>query len=437
VKRGLAVLGVAIIAWIVAVNSSKPLFYHMAYLITALLLISAFWAWYNVLGLEVQRHPSSTRSQVGKALEETITVRNRGPLTKLWVEVQDHSTLPGHRPSQVITSLGPGRRRTWRVQTWCQQRGRFTLGPSTLTSGDPFGIFHVQRELSGVTNIVVYPATLDLPYFPSLVGEYPGGDAMRRRTHHVTTNVAGVREYAPGDSFSRIHWPSTARTGRLVVKEFELDPTADIWVFLDMDRDVHVSAPWTREFFTERSGPALLWERRPELELPPSTEEYAVTVAATLARHFLRQGRAVGLAAYAQTREVLQADRGDRQLSKILETLAVMSAGGWVPLAQALLAEGTALGRGVAIVAVTSDPSTDWVAALRQLQRRGIRTLAVLIAADTFGMAPSPQRALAELEASGIPSYLVQRGADLAAVLSQYGPGPRPMWACRPRLATR
>jgi len=95
------------------------------------------------------------------------------------------------------------------------------------------------------------------------------------------------------------------------------------------------------------------------------------------------------------------------------------------------------LGRGVAIVAVTSDPSTDWVAALRQLQRRGIRTLAVLIAADTFGTVPSPQRALAELEASGIPSYLVQRGADLAAVLSQYGPGPRPMWAYRPTVAVR
>jgi uncharacterized protein (DUF58 family) len=43
-----------------------------------------------------------------------------------------------------------------------------------------------------------------------------------------------VRDYEPGDSFSRIHWRSTARRDRLVVKEFELDPLADIWIVPDM-----------------------------------------------------------------------------------------------------------------------------------------------------------------------------------------------------------
>ncbi|MGQ9585281.1 MAG: DUF58 domain-containing protein [Anaerolineae bacterium] len=436
-KRGLAVVTLAILAWVVAVDSNQPILYQVAYLVSALVLVSALWAWYNVLGVEVRREPASNRSQVGKALEERVTVHNRSPLTKLWLEVQDHSTLPGHVASQVVTGLAGGRRREWLVRTWCYRRGRFTLGPITLTSGDPFGIFRVQRQIPATLSIVVYPATVDLSYFPTLVGEYPGGDAMRRRTHHVTTNVAGVRDYVPGDGFNRIHWPSTARTGRLIVKEFELDPTADIWVFLDMDREVQVSAPWAEESFAERTGPALLWERRGELELPPSTEEYAVTAAATLVQHFLRQGRAVGLAAYAQRREVIQADRGDRQLGKILETLAVMTAEGRVPLAQVLLAEGTALGRGVAIVTVTSDPTTDWVSALRHLQRRGVRTLAVLIVAETFGVAPSSRHALAELQASGIPHYLVQRGADLAAALSQYGPGPRPAWAYRATVAAR
>lgn len=284
---------------------------------------------------------------------------------------------------------------------------------------------------------MVYPATVDLPSFPPLVGEYPGGDAARRRTHHVTPNVAGVREYVPGDSFNRIHWPSTARTGRLIVKEFELDPTADIWLFLDMDRDAHFSAPWTEAFFAERSGPALLWQRRGELELPPATEEYAVTVAATLARYYLRRGRAVGLVAYAQTREVIQADRGDRQLNKILETLAVMTAGGAVPLSQVLAAEGTALGRGVAIVAITADPSTDWVASLRHLRRRGVRTLAVFLAADTFAKAPSAQAAFAELEVSGIPACLIRKDDNLAAVLSRARVSPGPLELPRAPLQAR
>ena len=86
--------------------------------------------------------------------------------------------------------------------------------------------------------MIVYPATIELPAFAQPLGQLPGGEVMRRRTHYVTTNVAGVREYAPGDSFNRIHWPLTARAGRLIVKEFELDPTADIWLFLDMQQEV-------------------------------------------------------------------------------------------------------------------------------------------------------------------------------------------------------
>ncbi len=191
-----------------------------------------------------------------------------------------------------------------------------------------------------------------------------------------------------------------------------------------MDRDAHFSAPWTEAFFAERTGPALLWQRRGELELPPATEEYAVTVAATLARYYLRRGRAVGLVAYAQTREVLQADRGDRQLNKILETLAVITAGGAVPLAQVLAAEGTSLGRGVAIVAITADPSMDWVASLRHLRRRGVRTLTVFLAADSFAKAPSSWTALAELEASGIPTCTIRKGDDLAVALSQVRTSP-------------
>ena len=74
------------------------------------------------------------------------------------------------------------------------------------------------------------------------MGILPGGDALRRRTHYVTTNASGVRDYAPGDSYSRIHWRSTARRDRLIVKEFELDPLADIWIVPDMSVFGHTSA---------------------------------------------------------------------------------------------------------------------------------------------------------------------------------------------------
>ena len=54
-----------------------------------------------------------------------------------------------------------------------------------------------------------------------------------------------MRDYATGDSLNRIHWPTTARTRRLMGKEFELDPTADIWLYLDLYRDAEAALPWT------------------------------------------------------------------------------------------------------------------------------------------------------------------------------------------------
>jgi uncharacterized protein (DUF58 family) len=358
---------------------------------------------------------------VGKVVEERFTVRNTGFFPKLWLEVRDLSDLPGHYASQVVSTLRPFRQRGWTVKTTCRRRGRFTLGPITLTSGDPFGLFKMQRHLSPTSTVIVYPATIELPAFAQPLGQLPGGEAMRRRTHYVTTNVAGVREYAPGDSFNRIHWPSTARTGRLIVKEFELDPTADIWLFLDMQREVQAGSAW--ETVPIREGPALLWKERPRLELDPITEEYGVTIAASLARHFMRLDRAVGLVAYGQHREVTQADRGDRQLTKLLEVLAVIKARGRIPIGDVVAVETSHFSRDTTAVVVT--PSTDEGLAdiLRSLGRRGIRVIVVLIEASTFGPAKSSLILLAELIASNIPAYLVKRGQPLEEALSQAGQG--------------
>src|SRR6202011_6346134 len=103
----------------------------------------------------------------------------------------------------------------------------------------------------------------------------------------------------PGDAFNRIHWPTTARTTRLMVREFELDPTADVWIVLDLDIDAQAG-----------SG-------------VESTEEYAVTAAASLARHLLDQGRAVGLVSQTAS---LPGHRGPRQVERILEVLALAQA---------------------------------------------------------------------------------------------------------------
>lgn len=414
-----ALWGISLVAALVTVKNERmrEIFYSLTYLLAAIIVLSFLWMWVSIRWVELSRQTRARRSQVGKLAEEKFSLRNQSWFPKLWLEVRDHSDLPNHRASRVLNTVGPGRWRDWAVRTTCRARGLFRLGPLTISTGDPFGLFHITRYLEHTSPIVVYPATVDLRAFSPPIGRLPGGDAVRRRTHYVTTNVASVRDYAPGDSFSRIHWRSTARKDRLIVKEFELDPTADIWIFLDMYREVQVGQPYEEEGATVEL-PALFQTRRRTPLLAPTTEEYGVTAAASLAQHFIRRNRAVGLAAYGQRREVLPADRGERQLTKILETLAVLRAEGSVPLAHVLVTEADRLSRGTTLVIVT--PATDdaWVLTARDLSQQGLRSIAVLIDPASFGVAFPMDKPLTLLRASATPTYLVRCDEPLEASLS-------------------
>src|SRR5690606_10175361 len=122
------------------------------------------------------------------------------------------------------------------------------------------------------------------------------------------------------DAYNRIAWSATARTGKLMVKEFELDPTADIFIVVDLEANAQAGASGIASLPNISGGeiPLSYWL--------DSTEEYAVTIAASLARHFLNQNRNVGLIGSASTHISIPTDRGGRQMLKILEQLAVARA---------------------------------------------------------------------------------------------------------------
>lgn len=420
-RRAWGILLLWVLALVFAMTSGRDLAFNLLYFVTGVIGVALFWAWANQRGLLLKRATRSQRSQVGKYFEETLELTNRSRWPKLWVEVKDASDLPGHHVSRVVNALGRGAAARWQVRTLCQRRGRYVLGPLTLTSGDPLGIFQFTRAIPQTSSLVVTPATVDIPEFSPPTGYLPGGETLHRRTPYVTASVSGVRDYVPGDSFNRIHWPSSARTGRLISKEFELDPLADVWIFLDMYGDAHAEAPWAAP---QEDVPLPWLSRRVErMELPPSTIEYSVTIAASLANHFLQADREVGFLSYAREREVVQPDRGERQLTRLLEILAVIQPLGRLPIAQALASDGATLARHTTLIVIT--PSTDdrWVTILRGLRARGVHGVAVFLAARTFGSAPDWTPIVAALQASGLQGYVVKNGDDLATALSRLASG--------------
>jgi uncharacterized protein (DUF58 family) len=414
IQRRLVMILLFIAALIGGLVSGSELYFSLAYLLGGVLLVSLAWTWTAVNWVRLSRYTRAHRAQVGRHMEERFSVTNTSVIPKVWLEVRDESTLPGHHPSHVVHALGGHGEQGWTVHTLCRQRGRYRLGPMLLRAGDPFGLWQMQRALPATSAMVVYPLTFALRSFSLPLGIISGGDALRRRTHMATVNAAGVRDYQPGDSFSRIHWPSTARRDRLIVKEFELDPQADVWLLLDMQREMQFGA---RDLESEEEDP-LAWMRARKVELPLQTEEYAVSCATSIAQYFVRHDRAVGLAAYGQSREIVQADRGERQLVRILETLAVLRAEGRTPFDELLAVEAQRLPRGTTVIAITASIDQRWVLALHELARRGLRAVAVVVDASTFHGPTGAAGIVALLAARGVPAYLVRAGDRLDEVLS-------------------
>ncbi len=396
-----------------ALSTGRSLWWTFAGTLFMLIVIPIVWAWLGVNWLRLARRTYTRIAQVGEDLEEEFKLTNLSRIPKLWVEVRDQSTLPGHYASRVISLIGGRQWRGWRVKTRCEQRGRYALGPIVVCSGDPLGIYQMQRQLDIVHTILVYPATFDFRDFPLPFTFLPGGDALRRATHHVTTNAAGVRDYVPGDSINRIHWPTTARRQRLIVKEFELDPISDVWVAVDLFRGAH--------FGLEEGEDDSLVEQLPPAEesassavwLPPHTEEYAVSIAASVAKHFLQQGRVVGLIAHSTHREVIPGERGERQLTKIMETLSVVRAAGEIPFDRVLSAELVALSRGTTLVAVSASPDVAWALAVQQAVHNGIRVVAIVIDGQSFGATQSSDDVVAALANAGAVVRVVRCGSSI------------------------
>ena len=404
------------------VISGAQLYYRLTYLWGMLLLISWLMAFISLRGVRVQRSTRTLRSQVGQIFEEHFEVHNPGRLPRLWIEVRDESTLPGSRGSHVITLIGGRESRTYLARTRLVERGVFPLGSTILASGDLFGMFPVSRTIASQETLMVYPMIVDVQGFPNPPGLLPGGEALRRRTPQITSNAAGVREYEQGDPTNRIHWASTARRNRLMVKEFELDPLAEVWIFIDAARNVHSAKPFSQPEF----DPQDIWRKKFKYSLPPSTLEYSVTIAASLARYYLQRSRAVGLASAGSSMRVLPADRGGRQLGKILDALALQRADGMLPLGSLVEIEARHLPRGSTVIMITPSSAEAVYQSADILMRRGLRPVMVLLDSSSFGGHFNNRYLVASLQSLGIPVSLVAEGDDLTLALSSATAMPFP-----------
>ncbi len=377
--------------FVAAAASGVELLSYLAYLV--LFVAGAMWVVSRLTldGLSVKRSLGQAYAHLGDNIELSYDLRNDHRLGKLWLEIHEDSSWPEPIPGRVL-SIGGGRTRRWKVLVKALRRGRFHLGPIVLRSGDPFGLFATEQRIPTDSLILVYPRILPLPFW-QLPGSFLEGNVLTgQRSLQSTSMVMGIREYRPGDAVNRIHWPSSLRHRNLQVKEFELDKTADLWIYLDLERR---------------------WHRG---EGDHSTEERAVTVAASVVAKALREHRNVGLVTSGRHAEILHPDRGTKQFGKLMQYLAEVQAGGTRTLAETLVETLPRLRRGASVLVITPSLDRAWVRPGSTLREAGIATQAVIVGppAETDERDPARRAAvLGELVIAGVRATFLPADAAI------------------------
>lgn len=400
----------------IAVNGAA-VYSRLLYL--GLFLGAGGWSWTFLLGrsLQFQRSARVHRASVGDIFEERFDIVNGSRLLAPWIEVTNESRLPFVSGSRLLTLVVGKQKRNYLGRTWLTCRGAFALGPTKISTGDPFGLFRWSRVIPPIQTLIILPMIFEIKSFIFPAGLLPGGRVIRRKSQDITPHASGVREYASGDAMKRIHWPTSVRRNRLMVKEFEQDPQAEVWLFLDSQRSVHVEKPYVQDEIPVES---MLFGRRPKFRLPPSTLEYSISISASLAHYFLDQRRAVGYVSAGQTFAVHPAERSDRQEAKILETLAFVEANGDLSIAALVGAQASQLPQGSSAILITPAVRPDLIVAAEDLQRRYLRPVVVLLDAYSFGGVQGADNIIRSLRERRVPVCLISCDSDIAQTLSEF-----------------
>lgn len=403
--------------------SDSAIYTRLLYLSLLVVLVAFLWMRLSLVGLRTHRHARLQKAGVGDVFEERFEVHNASLFLAPNAEIVNESKLPGAAGSRLLTRIGGRSTISYTSRTYLTRRGRFALGPTSVVSADPFGLFHASRQFPAEESLMVLPTIYELTAFPAASGILPGGRAIRRKSSDVTPHAASVREYAPGDPLKSIHWPTTARRGKIMVKEFEQDPHADVWIFLDLQSGAHHAKPHAPPQFAVTQ---LLYGRPPKFVLPPSTLEYAISIAASLSHHFIKQKRAVGLMAAGRIATVIPAERSDRQETKILETLAYLEDDGELSIAALAPMQARQLTTGSSVILITPAVRVEIVSAAEDLQRRGLHPIVILLDPDTFGGPPGAEKLAKSLASLGVPVCRVRCNDDLIQTLSTFASSQGP-----------
>ena len=309
------------------------------------LLLSHHLAMHSLGGLVVQRRLpravcagdllvvhvaiENTRRRLGGwilALEDTVSRLGNGRAGKRNSAISRPSVLFPYIPArQTVNGDYRGR---------LTQRGRYQMGPMQVSTRFPFGLFRYSFACGTSATFTVLPRLGRLTQsWRALRNDSFAGNERREHRPGIDGDFYGLRPWQRGDSRRWIHWRTTARTGEVMVRQFEQPHSRDAAIVLDLWRPAEADAA-----------------RLENIEL-------AVSFAATLAAELCRTGSSDVFLVAADPEPRLTGGPGSAALLQdVLERLALIEASNQDRVPALLQLAATGVEAGTEIVLVSTRP---------------------------------------------------------------------------------
>ena len=270
--RGASFVGAAVVLLACGILLGQPDVTRIGVLLLAMTAMGLVLVRRHGLRLQVVRTAVPSRIAIDERAVVTVRVRN-GESTASPVVMAEESIdyALGDRPRFLLRSLRPGETQEVQYTVRSHSRRVHRIGPLGVRVRDPFGLTLRTAALSGDAEVVVLPRVLPLPGARSLGSGIGSEGSVPHMVALHGEDDQTVREYRDGDDLRRIHWPASARTGELMVRQEDRPAKRRAVVILDSRSTAHAG-----------SGRS-------------SSLEWCVTMAASVTAHVVGAGYAVHL----------------------------------------------------------------------------------------------------------------------------------------------
>jgi uncharacterized protein (DUF58 family) len=381
--------GLYVVAW---AFGSQPL-YPVA--VGLVLAVALAWAWVRLLDrpLTLRRAPWGAEHHEGDDVPVNLELQRDGAWTPATIPIVDRIARLG--AVEVLLHRTGRKKLTGRYVLPAVPRGRYPFRDASAVLEDPFGLERRELRLPAAGALLVYPRLTPLESLFSDAGVH-AQDGRRLLLRRPTGfDLHSVRDYEQGESLRKVHWRSTARRGKLMVKDLEDAPRDESAVLLDASAAGVAGEP------------------------PDSSFDMQVRAAGSILAAHARRGRRAVLVVNGRDRETQQVRAEDSDWHRALELLAAVEPTGETSAVAALTEEASPATRALEVTVVTANltPALADRLVQRSLNRRGVSL--VYVDAPTFaGAEETVEPALLRLQAAGVPVAVLRRGDDIGAKLA-------------------